>query len=453
MKTILLTALFYLLCGYPLSVSAQVAEADSIVRLPRSVSFLKKTGCSLAGVVGVNLAVWGIDRFIWRSDFSKINANTMQTNLHSGFVWDNDLFGTNTFLHPCHGALYYQMARVNGFGFYESVPFTCAGSLMWEYIMENEQPSLNDLISTTVGGAAIGEVAWRLYHRLFNRSDRCRDNTPVTANFSLGCQLLKPETNSHYTPYMQLGAQLTYNPTRTECEKPYDWFELDARLNIGSNRIYINRFHLIALLWHQMLKETDTKVLDWGVYQHFDYLDSPGKVYRQTPYRMAQVAALGAGVQYDRKWEDDTRMQGKFFLTAVGLGASASDYYWVVNRDYSFGSGFSTRLDWSVANERNGLRVQSTLDYYQLYTWKGYAPDRNLYEENLTKLDVQGDKGSVSFIEWETALGYQSKSGWNLYLVPAYIRRSNRYKARPDVDYSTYELTLKVGYHFQLPEK
>ncbi|MEG0455286.1 MAG: DUF3943 domain-containing protein, partial [Bacteroides sp.] len=105
MKTILLTALFYLLCGHPLSVSAQVAEADSIVRLPRSVLFLKKTGCSLAGVVGVNLAVWGIDRFIWRSDFSKINANTMQTNLHSGFVWDNDLFGTNTFLHPCHGAL------------------------------------------------------------------------------------------------------------------------------------------------------------------------------------------------------------------------------------------------------------------------------------------------------------------------------------------------------------
>lgn len=61
------------------------------------------------------------------------------------------------FFIPCHGALYYQMARVNGFGFYESVPFTCAGSLMWEYIMENEQPSLNDLISTTVGGAAIGE--------------------------------------------------------------------------------------------------------------------------------------------------------------------------------------------------------------------------------------------------------------------------------------------------------
>lgn len=44
MKTILLTALFYLLCGYPLSVSAQVAEADSIVRLPRSVSFLKNDG-------------------------------------------------------------------------------------------------------------------------------------------------------------------------------------------------------------------------------------------------------------------------------------------------------------------------------------------------------------------------------------------------------------------------
>lgn len=467
-----------LLCGFASGLQAQVVESDSAVpdsaasdsavpyttipdsavldsvaRLPTSMSFLKKATYSLAGIAGVNLGIWGINRYVLRANFSSVNSQTIRYNLKSKFVWDNDLFGTNNFLHPLHGALYYQVTRACGFNFYASIPYIFAGSLMWEYLMENEQPSINDLISTTVGGIGIGEVVWRIYDRTFNRSRAHRDRTPIAANVSLGGHLLKPEMNANYHPYLQLAADLTYNPDRSECEKPYGWFELGVRVNIGRGRIYINQFHLSGLIWNKVLKETDTETLDVGLYQQFDYLDAPVKVYSQTPYRMAQVAAFGLGVQYDRKERGGFSLNGQFFLTGVGLGAYLSDYYWVVDRDYNFGSGFSSALHLVMADEGSGLRLKTRFNYYRLFTWKGYAPERNLHEEKLTKLDVQGDKGAVNFTHVEAAFGYQSKNGWNLYLVPAYIHRSNTYAFRPNVTYSAYEFIFKVGYLFQFPQK
>ena len=99
-----------LLCGFASGLQAQVVESDSAVpdsaasdsavpyttipdsavldsvaRLPTSMSFLKKATYSLAGIAGVNLGIWGINRYVLRANFSSVNSQTIRYNLKSNF--------------------------------------------------------------------------------------------------------------------------------------------------------------------------------------------------------------------------------------------------------------------------------------------------------------------------------------------------------------------------------
>ena len=112
-------------------------------------------------VIGLNGGIAAFNAYVTKASFAKINFNTIATNLEIGAVWDHDHFITNFFAHPYHGNMYFNTARSNGYSFWESVPFSFGGSLMWELFMENEPPSTNDLISTTVSGYFLGEVLYR----------------------------------------------------------------------------------------------------------------------------------------------------------------------------------------------------------------------------------------------------------------------------------------------------
>jgi hypothetical protein len=113
-------------------------------------------------VVASNVLTWASDRIIFNSDFARISPSTWSHNLKTGWEWDTDRFGMNFFLHPYTGAGYFNSARANGYSFLESVPFAFGGSLMWEYFGENTLPSINDLINTTVTGAFLGEITYKL---------------------------------------------------------------------------------------------------------------------------------------------------------------------------------------------------------------------------------------------------------------------------------------------------
>ena len=121
----------------------------------------KRLGQSVASIMGVNLGVWSFNRFVMREDFAYINMHTIKENFKRGFVWDNDNLGTNMFFHPYHGNLYFNVARSNGYGFWQSGLFALGGSALWELFMENEYPSANDIIATPVGGMALGETLYR----------------------------------------------------------------------------------------------------------------------------------------------------------------------------------------------------------------------------------------------------------------------------------------------------
>jgi Domain of unknown function (DUF3943)/Outer membrane protein beta-barrel domain len=110
----------------------------------------------------VEFLPWAYDRYVTKEDFAFISTRSVKENFKDGFGYDRDDFNTNQAAHPFHGSLYFNAARSNGYGYWESGAFTLAGSFLWECCMENTQPSINDIVNTTFGGMSRGEMAHRL---------------------------------------------------------------------------------------------------------------------------------------------------------------------------------------------------------------------------------------------------------------------------------------------------
>ena len=90
-----------------------------------------------------------------------ISPKSWWANMEQGWVWDLDDFGVNQIGHPYQGNNYFNAARANGLSFWESAGITAFGSGTWEYYGETNHASVNDLINTTLGGIALGEM----FHR------------------------------------------------------------------------------------------------------------------------------------------------------------------------------------------------------------------------------------------------------------------------------------------------
>jgi hypothetical protein len=118
----------------------------------------------MSQVIGVNLIYLGVnlafkppdERFYYQT-YPKIWWN----NISYGFEWDDNTFMINQWGHPYQGSTYFSAGRGNGLSFWESAPLSAFGALTWEYLAERHKPSLNDLIMTTLGGIALGEM----FHR------------------------------------------------------------------------------------------------------------------------------------------------------------------------------------------------------------------------------------------------------------------------------------------------
>ncbi len=78
-------------------------------------------------------------------------------------VWDRDGAFHDWFGHPYAGAFYYNMMRSQGATVSQSFAYCVAQSVIWEYVLEAaaEQPSIQDLVSTPIMGAALGEALHR----------------------------------------------------------------------------------------------------------------------------------------------------------------------------------------------------------------------------------------------------------------------------------------------------
>lgn len=442
-------------------------------------------------VVGTNLFVWSIDRFIAKTPYSEISGSTIKANFKKGFVWDNDMFVTNLFMHPYHGSLYFNAARANGMNFWQSVPFAFGGSLMWEMCMENEYPSINDIFSTTCGGMALGEITHRLSTSIVDESAHgwsrfgselaglvltptagltriingdmfrtkprgYRNNyqtIPLQISLGLG-SAYNASTNNIFRGVTSgtIDLALEYNdPFELDEVKPYDYFKLNTTLKLFSNQPVVSRFNAQALLWGENFTPYKNHKMLVGVFQHFDYFDSDTLMKGGTylPYKLSASASFGAGLLYSFNNDIKTiTAEMGLHLNAVLMGGNATDYYNFQNRNYSLGSGWSSKMFTQIRFSNVGSFYLG-IDYFHLFTWDGYSPDQSATAvHNEHEYNSQGDKGNSVLVvlnpRMELYINKQLSCNVDIF---AHVRNSY-YFFHPDVRTKSNEFKLSVVYKY-----
>jgi hypothetical protein len=90
------------------------------------------------------------------------NWHTIRRNLRTAPEYDKDPFSVNQIGHPYQGSVYYGLARSAGLTYWEALPYTVYGSFLWETAGERTTPSINDYVSTGIGGSFVGEALFRM---------------------------------------------------------------------------------------------------------------------------------------------------------------------------------------------------------------------------------------------------------------------------------------------------
>ena len=120
----------------------------------------RSVGRALLWTTYVNV-FYGLGNLARGEETAKVTPKTWWANMKAGFEWDANPFLVNQFGHPYQGNNYFNVGRANGLSFWESSALTAFGSATWEYFGETNSASFNDLINTTLGGIALGEM----FHR------------------------------------------------------------------------------------------------------------------------------------------------------------------------------------------------------------------------------------------------------------------------------------------------
>ena len=462
--------------------------ADSTMALPVK----KRYWQAAAEATGINIGVQLFDRYALKSDFAQTTLRTLKRNFTDGMVWDNDFFITNLFAHPYHGNLYFNAARSNGLTFWESVPYALGGSAMWEFLGETEPPAINDIIATSMGGMAIGEMTHRLsltvlddrdrgisrffreaaativnpiqgLHRIFSgdawriRRDHYRyhdfQKIPVDMSFSVGWRYLADDGalfRGIHAPYVNM--TLTYG-TSVDGDKhttPYDFFDLEANAAFGGGQPFVNTLNIVGRLWSTPILDEKDMAGEFGIYQHFNYYDAEPieDGSELTPYRISEAAGFGPGFILSLPQTGGmSKLEQRIFVSGILLGGTKSDYFNVIERDYNMGSGFSVKSKTQIDFGKFG-RFLLNAKYFRLYTWKGYKQedlDNNFANvEDLHYLNVQGDRSNAMLLVVNPIMEMHLARQWSITLSGAYYSRRTFYKYHDTVYANTFETKISL---------
>ncbi|MFM2291950.1 MAG: hypothetical protein RIS29_1763 [Bacteroidota bacterium] len=459
-----------------------VSVSDTLVRLkPRPF-------VAGATVFGTNMGVWAFDRFVSATDYSRISFQSISNNLKTGFVWDEDMFTTNLFAHPYHGGLYFNAGRSNGLGFWQSVPCTMGGSLMWEFGMENEPAAINDFMATSIGGVCLGEITFRISDllidersfgverfgreflsllispvngfnrilsgramRVSHRSNHVVEKRPAIFYATVGHRImadnLKDKNDVVNTMSYDLG--LYYgDPFGDDNEKPYDAFMLKISGNILDNQPLIHRLNALGMLYSVDVSKSKSKNhFVFGAFQHFNFYHSNIEKDHQLiyPYKISEAASVGPGLLYKRDVNARVKLLGMAHLSAILLGASQTDHFRAEKRDYNMGSGFSSKVSLELEMKRKA-RLYFTSEDYRIYSWMGSkVPNSSEFVSNS-----QGDIGNASLTVLRIGFQYTIKKHFLFSTETSYNYRRSYYKYYDVkvVQHNVEENKVSIGYLF-----
>lgn len=142
-------------------VSTPGAQPKSAPKSDEDDRTYKGYGAAALEILGFQVALNRFDNAFEGSDYH-VTMGSIRHNLHSSWETDQDPFRVNQLGHPYAGSIYFNTARSNGLNFWESMGYSLAGSTVWEIAGENTPPSRNDEITTSFGGALLGEALYRM---------------------------------------------------------------------------------------------------------------------------------------------------------------------------------------------------------------------------------------------------------------------------------------------------
>jgi hypothetical protein len=438
---------------------------------------------SFIATLAIDGSIWAIDRYIGKTDFSIICTESIRKNFHCGFRWDNDGFETNMFDHPAHGSFNFNSCNYNGLNYWESLPYSVLSSLVWEMFLENEPPSVNDLLSSTIGGLALGETTGRIgqilrtpYQRGLKRIGSETLNFLITPSVSLQRMIngemweIKKNANIIQIPAdIQIGAGLDYfadnklagkdaykvaisfnvnynDPFKLKKIKPFDHFKLKTRLNILGNQPIRNKLNIEAVIYGKKIDLPDENKIFIGIFQHYNYYNTDTVTVRDPaiPYQIAAPASYGLGLLHNNV-SNNIDFNTEVYVSAVLIGAGKTDHYNVKKRNYNLGAGYSGKIHTS-AIIKDKAKFGLDLEYYRLFTWKGIPQDMVITDENL--FSFQGDRGNAIHILVNPGLQITLFKKLSLGIEMLYYSRKNQYFYYNDVKKSSTELTGNLLYNF-----
>lgn len=412
----------------------------------------------IAEVVGLNVGIGAFNAYVSGASYAKISFKTFEKNLEIGAVWDHDHFITNFFAHPYHGNLYFNTARSNGYSFWESVPFAFGGSLMWEMMMENEPPSINDLINTTVSGYYLGEMLYRASSlvidesatgfsrvtrelfagllnpmRAFNRittgkisrvtSKKAFDVEPVIIETSIGPNRVLDGTEL-FTGIINtaINFRMLYgDPFRERNVEPFDFFRIEAQLNLSDDTTYspIGMVTSYATLAGKNLNNKNQKIFA-GLFQNYDFYDN-------SIYKVGGISFGGGILSRFPSSIENSSINTSLLLNLMPLGASNSAYSAYGEKEYNFSSGVNLKFETAL-----------------VFNWGFMACNYNLYYMH-TVLGAPSDE-YVGILRPRVQVKLFDQ--FNVGTEFLFYHREGYYKDYPDVSYRNNEIKLYLGYSF-----
>jgi hypothetical protein len=352
-------------------------------------------------VLATNVLLLGIDRYIFNFDFAHVGFTTWGNNFKNGFEWDNDPFGVNFVGHPYTGNFYVNVARSNGYNYWQSFPFALGGSLVWEFLGENTRPSYNDIINTPVSGAFIGEIFYRLSSnmlddrrrggnrvfreivagllnpaRAFNRLIQGKTSRITTTevyqkeplNVTLFAGIHKVNVDRKFgtgTTNALLNLQFDYgNPFEDRHRKPFDFFKVRTELTFNSNRKLVENVTGYGVLISKNVKVKNNDVM-LGLFQHFDYWDN-------NLFELGSIG-FGAGIISRLALRKHSNLYSSFHFAAVPLAGNSTHTSVDIDaklRQYNYGGGLEAKID-ETLNLNNWASIGFSAYYYWLSTYHG----------------------------------------------------------------------------------
>lgn len=133
----------------------------------------RRWALAIGELAALEVIPWAHDRYLQKEPYAYISWRTVADNLRTGLTLeDRDKLTTDQLGHPIHGGLFFNTARTNGFTFWESTVFSAVGAYTWQMAMERDAHSLNDVVTTAMGGPTIGEPMYRLSRMILDDAVR-----------------------------------------------------------------------------------------------------------------------------------------------------------------------------------------------------------------------------------------------------------------------------------------